>query len=74
MQLLTRPTVAGFWFWARGHEYLLYHAARLTGVPVHHDFLDCTRHPLVILQQALRVQQLQQVTNAGALVPEAASG
>eukprot|EP00965_Chrysotila_dentata_P056423 1872363-Pleurochrysis_carterae.AAC.1 len=35
-------------------RYILYHAARLTGVPVRHDFLDCTRHPLVILQQALR--------------------
>eukprot|EP00965_Chrysotila_dentata_P097445 3220349-Pleurochrysis_carterae.AAC.1 len=32
-KLLTRPSVAGFWLWTRGHEYLLYHAARLTGVP-----------------------------------------
>eukprot|EP00965_Chrysotila_dentata_P007850 256357-Pleurochrysis_carterae.AAC.1 len=32
-KLLTRPASAGFRLWSRGHEYLLYHAARLTGVP-----------------------------------------
>eukprot|EP00965_Chrysotila_dentata_P089045 2939782-Pleurochrysis_carterae.AAC.1 len=30
-ELLTRPAFAGFWLWSCGHEYLLYHAARLTG-------------------------------------------
>eukprot|EP00965_Chrysotila_dentata_P103118 3404531-Pleurochrysis_carterae.AAC.3 len=66
-QLLTRPSGDGFWLRARRHEYILHHAARLTGVPVHHDFLDYTRHPLVVPQQALR-----EVTDAGALIPDAA--